>query len=53
MAKSSSYRNFSIPVLIDSVMLSIFRMNSVTEYCLEELLFLVYICLNLRFHVVL
>ena len=31
IAKSSTYRNFSIPVLIDSVMLLILRINSVTN----------------------
>ena len=31
MAKSSTYRNFSISVLIDSVMLLILRINSVTD----------------------
>ena len=51
MAKSSTYRNFSIPVLIDFVMLLILRMNSVIEYCFEEHLFRVSVCLNLCFHV--
>ena len=31
MAKSSTYRNFSIPVLINSVMLLILRINNVTD----------------------